>query len=82
MEIDNDINNLPYQLTQVLPSRGLAALARDGDGLLLDFYGPDSTTAIRLGIHLQDAQRMLAALQRLVDFLGLALVGEAPSTLH
>ena len=82
MKIDRDINNLPYQLTQVLPSRGLAALARDGDGLLLDFYGPDTTTAIRLGIHLQDAQRMLAALQRLVDFLGAPLAGETPSTLN
>lgn len=74
MEIGN-ITPPAYQLTQVLPSRGLANVIRDGDGLLLDFYGRDTTTAVRLGIHLSDGQRMLAELRRLVDLLGQAVPG-------
>ena len=43
-----------YAITQIIPSRGLAAVARDGDGVLLDFYeergGPACPNTVWLAI--------------------------------
>lgn len=71
-----------YQLTQVLPSLGLTAVIRDGEGLYLDFLGRDPSTEVRIAIHAPDGQRMLAELRRAVDLLSQAVPGGTPSGPH
>ena len=79
----NDPAAIPsYTITQVLPSRGLAAVARDGDGMLLDFYGENTSTAVRVGVYITDAQGMLAELRKIVDFLSQAVVAPPPNSLN
>ena len=64
--MENDpIDNPPYNLALVFPSRGAAAVMRNGPALLIDFYGLDTSTAVRIAVHAEDAHRTLAELQAL-----------------
>jgi hypothetical protein len=82
MNITDITAPLPYQLTQLLPSLGLAAVVRDGEGLFLDFLGREPTTAVRIALFAADGQKMLADLRRVVDLLSQEVPGNTPTSHH
>lgn len=69
LEFDDIIQPPAYLVDQVHPSLGLAGISRDGDGLLLDFFGRDTSTALRIAVFAPDGQKMLAELQHAVELL-------------
>ena len=82
MQIVDPDDKAPYTITQIIPSRGLATIIRDGDGLLLDFYEESTSTAVRIGVYETDAQQMLAELRKLIDLLSRVVAAPPSNSLN